>query len=456
MATLLQRLEQERADLRGELRGINDRCTAEDRQRTDDERARTSAILQRLQALEGEDGNGGEIAMERAAMKAIRREPSPAPSADNISIRDLAADNPNPWGPLIPNGASERVRDQYMQVGLGNYLHAVMQAGTPGGSVDPRLVRAEAPSGANVSVPSDAGFLTRTQYSGFLMNRAAEASQLLSLCTPIPVGEGFDEVEAPYLRETSRASGSRWGGVQVYRKGEADTVDPTKMKWGKWKLELEDLMGLAYATDRSLRDAVSLGAMFTTAFTSEFAFKVDDEIVRGSGAGEMLGIINAGCTVSQAKESGQAADTVVTKNLSNMWTRIPPRMRSRAIWLYNQELDAQFDELYVPAGMGAIEPRIITYNETGQVRIKGRPTLAIEQCSAPGDVGDIILAVMPEYAVITKGGIEAAESMHVRFIYNERTFRWVYRINGQPTWETYLTPYKGSATISPFVTLAAR
>jgi hypothetical protein len=32
----------------------------------------------------------------------------------------------------------------------------------------------------------------------------------------------------------------------------------------------------------------------------------------------------------------------------------------------------------------------------------------------------------------------------------------VYRVNGAPTWKTALTAHKGSNTLSPFVTLAAR
>jgi hypothetical protein len=47
-------------------------------------------------------------------------------------------------------------------------------------------------------------------------------------------------------------------------------------------------------------------------------------------------------------------------------------------------------------------------------------------------------------------------SDHVRFIYGERTFRWTQRINGKTPWRSAVTPFKGSATVSPFVALAAR
>jgi hypothetical protein len=89
------------------------------------------------------------------------------------------------------------------------------------------------------------------------------------------------------------------------------------------------------------------------------------------------------------------------------------------------------------------------------MRIKGRPAIAIEQCETLGTVGDILLVNLGEVALIQKG-MESAQSIHLLFLYNERAFRWVYPINAKPKWETYVTPFKGSNTLSPFVALATR
>jgi len=86
----------------------------------------------------------------------------------------------------------------------------------------------------------------------------------------------------------------------------------------------------------------------------------------------------------------------------------------------------------------------------------GRPITPIEQCDALGTVGDIMLADFREYLLIEKGGMQTASSVHVRFIYGENTFRFTMRNNGQPLPKSAVTPYKGSATISPFVALATR
>ena len=55
---------------------------------------------------------------------------------------------------------------------------------------------------------------------------------------------------------------------------------------------------------------------------------------------------------------------------------------------------------------------------------------------------------------ITKGGMQAASSIHVQFVTDETAFRFVLRLDGQPLWHSALTPYKGSDTLSPFVTVA--
>jgi len=46
--------------------------------------------------------------------------------------------------------------------------------------------------------------------------------------------------------------------------------------------------------------------------------------------------------------------------------------------------------------------------------------------------------------------------VHVRFIEGEEVFRAEVRNDGKPWWNTAMTPKNGGATLSPFVTIAAR
>lgn len=341
---------------------------------------------------------------------------------------------------------------------FGEFLGAVARAASPGGSVDPRLYAG--PTGGSANVPGEGGFLIRPTWSDILLRRGRERSKLLDRTTTIPIGAGSDSFEAPYLQQTDRsAAATRFGGVQVYRRAEADTVTATKIdQFKKFELRLEDLMGLAYVTERQLQDIVALQAYIEDAFTSAMAFKADDELIRGTGAGQCLGVLNAPCLVTVAKEGGQAADTIDAKNVVKMFARLHPRNMGSAMWYINASILPQLMQAYLAAGTGGQ----LVYTPPGGLSaapygtLLGRPVEALEHCSAIGDVGDILFADWSDYLVIEKGGVEMADSMHVRFLYNERVFRFTYRMNGQPKEPAAVTPYKGTDTLSAFVTLAAR
>jgi len=324
-------------------------------------------------------------------------------------------------------------------------------------------VRADAASGANELVPSEGGFLVETDKGG-LLNQGAVATGLLSQrCFEVPCSGDSNGLELQLIDETSRATGSRFGGIQVYMKAEADTVAASKPKFreGNWKLK--DCMGIMYATNDLLRDASKLTALVNKWFPAEFGFKIDDEIVNGVGSGHASGIIPAACTVTQAIETGQNRSTAVNKilyeNIARMYARLLSSSDPSAVWFINRALLPHIMLMTIVGGTASTPVFLPPGGATGSpyMTLLGKPIIPIEQCQAPGTPGDIILADLDEYLLLTKGGIESAASIHVRFVYDEMTFRWVYRFDGAPIRNKVLTPYKGGATATqgPFVILAA-
>jgi HK97 family phage major capsid protein len=213
---------------------------------------------------------------------------------------------------------------------------------------------------------------------------------------------------------------------------------------------------LAYTTNRLLQDASAIQSVFAQAFSEEMNFMVEDSLVNGDGAGKPLGIRNCPAVVEVSKETGQAAATIVYENLLKMHARLWGRSRANAVWLVNQDVEPQLDLLYQATGTGGVPPNFIRTDENGVTRIKGKPVLPVEYCQTLGTSGDIILADFSQVLAIEKGGMQADSSIHVRFITNENTFRFIYRYDAQPVWNSALTPFKGSATQSPFITLATR
>lgn len=335
---------------------------------------------------------------------------------------------------------------------FGEQLLAAYRAAAPGGKVDERLTT-RAASGLNESTPSDGGFLVQQDFVSELLKRTYETGILASKVKKIPISTNANGLKINAIDEESRANGSRWGGVQTYWEGEADELTGSKPKFRQLELNLKKLTGLCYATDELLQDAAALESVIRQAFTEEFGFKIDDAIVSGSGEGEPLGILNSGAIVTVAKERDQTA-VITVENLIKMWNRLWSRSRANAVWYINQELEPYLYTLtigdkpvYVPAGGLSEKPYGTLF---------GRPVVPLEQCNAAGELGDIILADVGQYLLVDKGGVKAASSIHVRFLYDENVFRFIYRVDGKPIWNRPLTPYKGSASVSPFVTLARR
>lgn len=354
---------------------------------------------------------------------------------------------------------------------LGMYLQAVAALASPDGErsgntmskakarellFNPRA----AASGASEGVPSDGGFLVGTEQGALLASRAYNEGKIASLCDRITISGPFNGLKYPVIDESSRANGSRAGGVLGYWKNEAAALVGTKPKIREDSMNLEKLTGLFYATDELLQDASALEAMAIAEFGKEFAFKLDDAILNGSGAGQPLGILNAGCLVSQDKETGQTAKTITFDNIIKMYARHwSGADMSTTRWVCNREAFPQLMSLSIKVGTAGF-PLYIPGNSVAGApngTLLGIPVIFAEQAQALGTVGDIYLADFGQYRMIEKGGIQAASSMHVQFLYDEMVFRFIYRVNGQPLWKSALTPYKGtSSTVGPFVALATR
>ena len=335
---------------------------------------------------------------------------------------------------------------------LGEQMMAVYRASTPAGKIDRRLTTRSA-SGLNETNPSDGGFLVQKDFVTELLKRTYETGILASKVKKIPLSTNANGIKINAINEDSRANGSRWGGVQTYWENEADQITGSKPKFRTMDLSLKKLTGLCYVTDELLQDSAALENVIREAFAEEFGFKIDDAILSGSGAGQPLGILNSGSLVKVDKEANQT-DTITVENLVKMWARLWSRSRANSVWYINPEIEPLLYTLrvgdkpvYIPAG---------GLSEAPYGTLFGRPVLPLEQCSAVGEVGDIILADFSQYILIDKGGINATSSIHVRFLYDENVFRFIYRVDGQPVWNKALQPYKGSATVSPFVALAKR
>ena len=165
--------------------------------------------------------------------------------------------------------------------------------------------------------------------------------------------------------------------------------------------------------------------------------------------------------VVQAKDTGQAANTLSVLNLFNMISRMPPGSYGKAVWLINPTVIPLLATLVLgqipvfvpaptPAGGGITASPLFGY-------ILGRPCIISQHAAALSTQGDVQLHDLSYYRTITKSeGINTATSMHLYFDADATAMRATFRIDGSPKIASAISPAKGSTTLSPFVQLQAR
>jgi HK97 family phage major capsid protein len=341
---------------------------------------------------------------------------------------------------------------------FADFLTSVRRAETPGaGPVDGRLYESRAASGLNESVGSEGGFLVPNDFATEIFRNIMDVGAVSSRCRSMAISG--NTLTVPAIDESSRATGSRFGGIRGYWTAEAATATPTKPAFRQVTLSLKKLMCLGYLTDELLEDSPSAGAIIAQGFIDELAFLLDDAIINGDGVGKPLGILQSPCLVTQAAENAQGSKTILFENIQKMWMRLPAPSRKNAVWFINQDVEQQLYSMSLIVGTGGISVWMPAGGASvgGYSTLFGRPVIPIEQAATLGTTGDIILADMSQYLLAVKsGGTKLDVSMHVRFSFGESCYRAHVRIDGSPLWQTTLTPYKGANALSPFVTLATR
>lgn len=348
----------------------------------------------------------------------------------------------------------------------GEFFNAVKAASNPSNTViDARLLNGVSPSaptnatGLQISVGADGGFMVGAETESWLMDSVNAQAVIFPRVSKIPVGENKNSISIPALDETSRANGSRFGGVNAYWSAEAATAAASKPKLRELNLKLEKLLGFVYTTDELLLDARALETFIRKAYAEEFAFLLDDAIINGDGNGKPLGIVNCPSLISVAKESAQANDTIVYENIVKMWSRLSSRKRNNSVWLITPEAETQLYTMGLAVGSGGVPVYLPPAGASGTPysTLFNRPVLVCEQLPKLGDKGDIILADLSDYIGIDKGGLQTDTSIHVQFLYDEQVFRFRYRFNGCPYTKSAVASKSNSSwSTSPYVTLAAR
>ena len=325
---------------------------------------------------------------------------------------------------------------------------------------DKRLLQVNnAALGANEGTGADGGFLIQTDFAGSILESAVQQSPLLNRLDRYTCSSSANAMRWLSVDETD-VSKSVFGGVQMYWASEAGTVAASRPQFREMKMDLEKMMGFAYATDEMLTDAAFMTGFFGSAFTLAADRLLVESSIAGDGVGKPLGFLHSKALIAVAKETSQAAATFVGNNAVKMMARAMPKNRNRLVWMLHPDLEEQLPGLSITSSDGSTSKFL--WDPEGGIRnfdtqrILGKPVIFDQNCATPGVVGDVMLVDPFQYILLSKGTIKQDWSMHVEFLTDQMCFRVVFRCNGTPKVNSPLTIKNSTKTRSPFVALADR
>ena len=349
----------------------------------------------------------------------------------------------------------------------GEFFSAIAKAGNPhlgASGIDPRLVMNAPGMYSSEGVGADGGFSVPPEFKNQIWMKMLGEESLLGRCDQTFTPSNTVEVPADETPIWSTTD-----GPLVSWNSEGGQLTQSKVKLASKTIRLGKANVLIPVTSELLEDAPGLDAYLRKKVGSLLDFAVSLQILQGPGAGKPLGILNSPSIVSVPKESGQAADTIVFRNLKNMWSRLFGPCHRNAVWLVHPSVLPALVETYfplveygTPATNGAVvapRPVYIPDAIAGAPfgTIFGKPVIPTQACSLLGDKGDIILADLSQYWVAMKStGIRADISLHLFFDYDIACYRFILRLMGQPWWASSLAQRVGSDNLSWAVTLDER
>lgn len=205
-----------------ELSTMKSKIDAEQRDHTEEEMKKANSIMDEVEGL--------QVSLDSALTE----------ERSDAKLREMKSPQRKAVRPEVARGEVQEKRFKT----FGEFLQAVMMSQSPGGYMDHRLNRAA--TGMSEGIPSDGGFLVQQDFAAALIQKVYETGQVVSRARRIPISGTANGLKLNAVAETSRAAGSRWGGILGYWLSEAGTKTASAPKFRQMELSLKKLIGLCY------------------------------------------------------------------------------------------------------------------------------------------------------------------------------------------------------------------
>jgi HK97 family phage major capsid protein len=301
------------------------------------------------------------------------------------------------------------------------------------------------------SVPSDGGFLVPGEQAQRIHAVSLENEIVQPRAYVQPMNSNEIKIPAISIGDHSTAL---FGGFTASYTAEAGTISENDPKARSMTLNAKKLTGLIRFSSELNADTPGGMSQIENLCGKGLAWYRDKAFLKGTGAGEPLGILNADCTVEVDPEGGQGA-TIIYENLTAMMSRMFAGSFENSVWVCHQSTIPELLKLSLAVGLAGSHVPVMN-ESNGVFRILTRPVIFTEKTETLGDRGDIMLCDFSQYVVGLRSEMRFETSIFTHFETDELLSRIIERHDGQSLWNEALTLEDGSTTVSPFVVLGAR
>ncbi len=301
------------------------------------------------------------------------------------------------------------------------------------------------------NVGASGGFLVPAEFMATLQAVTAEMALVRGRASIIRMRRR--QIGIPVLDQTGTTTGlPHWfGGMRFYWAEEAAEKTSTDAKFREVQLVAHKLIGYTTASDELVADsAISLADFLSgpLGMAGGIAWMEDYAFIQGTGAGQPLGVINAGATISVAR----VGTDPTYPDLCNMVENFLPS--GRGVWFISQSLYSEMLQMSGPTGNASY---LWGNAQSGAPNmLLGFPVVFTEKCPLRNNPGDVILADWRYYLIGDRQATTVESTQFDLWRYDKTSWRAVHRVDGQPWLSQPLYYQDGSTMISPFVILGSK
>ena len=293
------------------------------------------------------------------------------------------------------------------------------------------------------------GFLVPEEYSMNLLQVAAVQNQIYGRVQHVPVTRESGTYPAldQYFSPTAGSGQTAFaGGVKGTFTAPGATFTETEPSFSKLSWRLNKVGGITEVENELIEDSpFAIEALLRGLFAVAIAARNERNILRGSGVGEPLGILN--CEAAVGVDDATTGD-FKWDDVASMYSRFKS-VGGSPVWVIHPSVWPKI--MKMTNGSTAVWQA----NMQGAPAnlLNGYPILVSEHMNQIDNTGSVLLADLSGYLFFEKSGLSIAYSDQVGFSRDVGTWRFRQRNDGR-SWlldAITLGDAQGSYSVSPFI-----